>query len=104
MVEGLPQPADFIFSGQVGARGEIALSDLVGQRQQAAQGVDQNVIDQIKGKHHHEKRGHDRRAEDDAHDQNFRFSGLFDLFDQVIDAGDEFGDVVQHGLVCGRAG
>ena len=99
VVEGLAQPPDFVFSGQIGAHGKIALADLVGQFQQAAQGMDQNVVDQIDGQGHHEKGGNDRCTEDDAHDQNFRFGGLFDLFDQIIDAGDEAGNVVQHGRV-----
>jgi hypothetical protein len=104
VVEGLAQTSDFVLSGQVGAHGKIAPSDLVGQFQQPAQRVDQNVVDQIDGQDHHQKGGNDRCAEDDAHDQNFRFGGLFDLFDQIVDAVDDFGDFVQHSRACNRRG
>ena len=101
-VEGLPQPPDFVFSGQVGAHGEIALAKLVGQPQQAAQGVDKDVVDQIDGQGYQEKGADDGCPQDNAQHQDFRFGGVFDLLHKIIDAGDEFGDFVQHGRVCDR--
>ena len=103
VVEGLAQPPDFVFPSQVGAHGKIALSNLVGQFQQAAQGMDQDVVDQIDGQDHHEQRGNDCCAEDDAHDQDFRFGGILDLLDQIIDAGDECGDLIQHRRMLWRS-
>jgi hypothetical protein len=53
--------------------------------------VDKDVVDQIDGEDHHKQGGDDRCAEDDAHDQDFRFGGLFDLLDQIVDVVDESG-------------